>query len=98
MASAIAYVHPDKPLALIIHEVGVADRFQGQGIGGRLMRVLLEQGRTMGCTKAWVATEEDNVGARALYVSVGGTEDPVHAVVYTWSLAAHSCGEDGSSS
>jgi ribosomal protein S18 acetylase RimI-like enzyme len=86
MASAIAFVHPDKPLQLFINEVGVADRMQGQGIGKRLMHALLEQGRTMGCTEAWVATEEDNSAARALYKSVSGKEDPTHAVVYTWSL------------
>ena len=31
MASAIAYVHPDKPLALFINEVGVSARWRRQG-------------------------------------------------------------------
>jgi ribosomal protein S18 acetylase RimI-like enzyme len=86
MGSAIAYVHPDKPRALFINEVGVAERYQRQGVGKRLMQVLLEQGRLMGCTEAWVATEEDNAAARALYTSVAGEEDPARAVVYTWPL------------
>lgn len=86
MGSAIAYVHPDKPLALFINEVGVSARCQGQGVGKRLMSALLQQGRLLGCTEAWVATEENNAAARALYTSLAGKEDPAHAVVYTWSL------------
>lgn len=87
MASGIAYVHPDKPLQLFINEVGVAGRCQGQGLGRRLVNLLLEEGRRMGCSEAWVATEEDNVAARALYTAAQGTEDPAHAVVYTWRLS-----------
>lgn len=96
MGSAIAYVHPDKPLALFINEVGVSGRCQGQGIGKRLVSALLEQGRLMGCTEAWVATEVDNVAARALYTSVAGREDPAHAVVYTWPLIDSKSGTDTS--
>jgi ribosomal protein S18 acetylase RimI-like enzyme len=92
MASAMAYVHPDKPLALFINEVGVSDRYQGQGLGKRLMSTLLEQGRLMGCTEAWVATEGNNKAARALYASAGGKEDPVPAIVYTWSLLGSTSG------
>jgi ribosomal protein S18 acetylase RimI-like enzyme len=87
MASAIAYVHPDKPLALFINEVGVSARYHRRGIGKRLIQALLEQGRIMGCTEAWVATEEDNGAARALYSSIEGKEDPARAVVYTWPLS-----------
>jgi len=87
MASAIAYVHPDKPLHLFVNEVGVSERCQRSGLGKRLMRAVLEQGRRMGCTEAWVATEENNLAARALYTSTKGAEDLDHAVVYTWNLA-----------
>lgn len=86
MASAIAYVHPDKPLQLFINEVGVADHMQGRGIGKRLVSTLLDQARSMGCSEAWVATEENNKAARALYSSLRGKEDEDHAVVYTWRL------------
>ena len=51
------------------------------------MHTLLEHGCIMGCTEAWVATEENNVAARALYTAVKGTEDADHAVVYTWQLS-----------
>lgn len=86
MGSAIAYVHPDKPLALFINELGVSERYRGQGLGKRLTSALLERGRLMGCTEAWVATEENNTAARAMYGSAGGKEDPARAIVYTWSL------------
>lgn len=89
MASAIAYLHPDKLLQLFINEVGVSQRVQGQGIGKRLLRALLERGRLMGCSEAWVATELDNQAARALYRTLAGVEDQDHAVVYTWRLHNH---------
>jgi ribosomal protein S18 acetylase RimI-like enzyme len=95
MASAIAYVHPDKPLQLFINEVGVSQRVQGRGIGKRLMRALLEQGRIIGCTEAWVATEINNKPARALYASLAGVEDQEVAVVYTWQLGSNRGGVKG---
>jgi aminoglycoside 6'-N-acetyltransferase I len=95
MASAIAYVHPDKPLQLFINEVGVAQRVHGQGIGKRLTHALLEHGRERGCTEAWVATERNNRAARALYSSLGGVEEKDHAVVYTWQLRSELPGAKG---
>ena len=86
MASAIAYLHPDKPLQLFVNEVGVASRAQRRGIGRALLDAIVERGRAMGCKEAWVATEVSNTAARALYVAAGGAEDPDHAVVYTWKL------------
>jgi ribosomal protein S18 acetylase RimI-like enzyme len=86
MASGIAYVHPDKPLQLFINEVGVATRCHRQGLGRQLVQTLLDHGRAMGCTEAWVATEEGNTAARALYAALGGREDAERAVVYTYAL------------
>lgn len=86
MASAITWVHPDKPLQLFVNEVGVADRLQGRGIGKRLVRRLLELARAIGCDEVWVATEESNRAARALYASLNGREEPERAVVYTWHM------------
>lgn len=94
MASAIAYVHPDKPRQLFINEVGVSSRHHRQGLATRLVGALLERGRAMGCVEAWVATEVGNAPARALYASLQGVEDPDHAVVYTWRLAPPAGGTD----
>ncbi|MPY65461.1 GNAT family N-acetyltransferase [Deinococcus sp. SDU3-2] len=76
MASGFHYVHPDKPPELFINEVGVADEYQGQGLGRRLLDALLAHARTLGCVAAWVLTEEDNPIARRLYASAGGEEQP----------------------
>ena len=82
MASALHYVHPDKPPELWINEVGVAPSYQQQGIGQQLLRVLFERGRSLGCTEAWLGTEVDNVAARRLYTTVGGKEEPMVYVTF----------------
>ncbi|TVR97204.1 MAG: GNAT family N-acetyltransferase [Trueperaceae bacterium] len=87
MASGIAYVHPDKPLQLFVNEVGVSARFHRRGIGTRLLRALLEHARALGCTEAWVVTEDENRAARALYGSIGGVEQAERAAVFEFALA-----------
>jgi ribosomal protein S18 acetylase RimI-like enzyme len=87
MASAVHYVHPDKPAQLFINEVGVAPSHQRRGIASELIARLLAHGRALGCTEAWVAADEDNGPARALYAHVGGQEGPTRAVIYTFPLA-----------
>ncbi|HEX5438839.1 MAG TPA: GNAT family N-acetyltransferase [Gemmatimonadaceae bacterium] len=88
MASAIHYVHPDKAPQLWINEVGVAPTHRGRGIGRRLMELLLEHARTLGCTEAWVLTDDPgNRAAHALYASVGGEPTPEGSVaMYTFPL------------
>ena len=88
MASAVHYVHPDKPAQLFIDEVGVAPSHQRRGIASELIARLLAHGQTLGCTEAWVAADEDNAPARGLYAHVGGQEEPVRAVIYTFPLAS----------
>ncbi|HEU6450703.1 MAG TPA: GNAT family N-acetyltransferase [Gemmatimonadaceae bacterium] len=84
MASAVDYVHPDKARQLWINEVGVAPTHQRRGIGRLLLAALLEHGRALGCTEAWLGTEEDNVAARRLYESAGGKAEPF--VLYSFPL------------
>ena len=88
MASAVHYVHPDKPPQLWINEVGVAPTHQGQRIGRRLFDTLLEHARTLGCTEAWVLTDDEkNRAAHALYASAGGRASPAGSVrMYTFDL------------
>ncbi len=88
MASGVHYVHPDKQPELWINEVGVAPKYQRQGVGARLMRALFERGRELGCTEAWVLTDWSNDAARRLYASVGGKEEPPEgAVLVTFDLS-----------
>ena len=84
MASGVDYVHPDKAPQLFVNEVGVASSHQRRGIGRRLVDAMIERGRALGCTYAWVGTEEDNLAARTLYERAGGAAEPF--VLYGWSL------------
>jgi ribosomal protein S18 acetylase RimI-like enzyme len=88
MASAVHYVHPDKPAQMFINEVGVSQAYEGQGLGKRLVAVLLERAAELGCTEAWTATEPDNTRAQALYARSGGVKDPTAFVMYTFPVAA----------
>jgi aminoglycoside 6'-N-acetyltransferase I len=88
MATANVYGHPDKALQLFINEVGVAGPYRRRGLGKKLVRLLLARGTELACVEAWVATEEDNMPARALYTALNGKEDPSRAVVYTYDLNA----------
>jgi aminoglycoside 6'-N-acetyltransferase I len=74
MASALHYVHPDKPPELWINEVGVAPTHRGQGVGRRLLEALFERGRALGCRQAWVGTDPSNTPARRMYAAAGGLE------------------------
>jgi GNAT superfamily N-acetyltransferase len=73
-ASAVHYVHPDKPAELWINEVGLAPPFRRRGLGRQLLQRLFRVGTALGCSEAWVLTDRANPGAQALYASVGGTE------------------------
>jgi ribosomal protein S18 acetylase RimI-like enzyme len=86
MVSAVDYVHPDKAPQLWINEIGVAPSHQRRGIGRRLLDAMLEHGRTLGCTEAWLGTEKDNVAARQLYASSASAPAPF--VLYSFELSA----------
>jgi ribosomal protein S18 acetylase RimI-like enzyme len=85
MASAVHYVHPDKPPQLWINEVGVAPSHQRRGLARTMLDSLLVVGRDLGCTEAWVLTDEDNAAARAAYRSAGG-EETTGVVMVTFPL------------
>lgn len=77
-ASAVHYVHPDKPAEMWINEVGVGPGHRRQGLGQALLAALFERGKQLGCREAWVLTSPANRGAMGLYAAVGGRrmEDP----------------------
>ena len=84
MASAVHYVHPDKPPQLWVNEVGGAPPYRNGGIGRALLLALFARGRERGCEEAWLGTEPDNAAARRLYLAVGGEEEPM--VMYSFRL------------
>ncbi len=85
-ASGVHYVHPDKPPELWINEVGVASTHLRRGLAQTLLRILLEAGRTLGCTQAWVLTDRDNTAAMRLYESVGGDPGTREHVMFEFRL------------
>jgi DNA-binding MarR family transcriptional regulator len=51
MASAVHYVHPDKPPELWINEVGVAPPYQRRGIGRQLLEALFAHGACLAAAR-----------------------------------------------
>jgi len=85
--SAVVYVHPDKATPeMWINEVGVAPAHQRQEVGTRLVRRMLEDARTSGCTEVWLLTERSNGPAMALYESLGGVEGDSDSAIFTFKL------------
>jgi GNAT superfamily N-acetyltransferase len=74
MASGVHYIHPDKAPELWVNEVGVAPSFRGRGVGRRVLGALLDHGRALGCTEAWLLTDDANAPARRMYAAAGGRE------------------------
>ncbi len=86
MASALHYVHPDKPPEMYVNEVGVAPPYRNQGVGRDLLRALFAHGKTLGCAEAWLGTERTNAAARRMYAAVGGEEEDEDTVIVWFDL------------
>jgi aminoglycoside 6'-N-acetyltransferase I len=87
--SALRYVHPDKACPeLWINEVGVAPTHRRRGVGKAMLSALLAMAREARCSEAWVLTDRSNPAAMRLYASLGGTEAPQDAVMYTFRLGS----------
>lgn len=77
---AMIQLQPDGPSQLYIDNLGVAPDHQRRGIGRGLLREAFRWGQENGCEEAWVATELDNLSARALYDTIRSA--PEEAVAY----------------
>lgn len=86
MASGTVLLHPDKPPAFFINEVGVDENMRNQGIGTELTNKLMKVARGKGYQGIWLATETNNTEARALYQKLGARETD-DVVVYDWDGA-----------
>jgi ribosomal protein S18 acetylase RimI-like enzyme len=86
-ASAVDYVHPDKPRELWINEVGVAPEYTRRGIAKQLLHLLLDHARAIGCRETWVLTDDANVAANALYRSAGGARVEPAQRMYSFQLS-----------
>ncbi len=90
-ASAIQYVHPDKPRPeLWVNEVGVSPSHRKRGVGKAILQALLGVAREAGCAEAWVLTERNNQPALRLYQSLGGEEEQEEIVMFSFNLGTDS--------
>jgi ribosomal protein S18 acetylase RimI-like enzyme len=81
--AAVVHRHPDKVTELYIDEVGVAPAYHRQGIARAMLDAMFALGRELGYGEAWVGTEPDNLPARGLYDTRGGTvAEPFVMYVY----------------
>ncbi|MEM9927018.1 MAG: GNAT family N-acetyltransferase [Cyanobacteria bacterium P01_D01_bin.50] len=85
-ASAVHYIHPDKPPELWINEVGVAPTHQRQGIGKKLLQEMFLKAKSLDCNQAWVLTDRSNIPAMGLYTSLAESEAPEDTVMFTFNL------------
>ncbi len=85
-ASAVHYVHPDKPAELWINEVGVAPSHRRKGLAQRLLKTMLDLGPLLGCRDAWVLTSPANQGAIRLYQAAGGRRLTDPPAMFTFRL------------
>ena len=68
---AIVHRHLDAPPDLFVENLGVAASWRRRGVARRLIAMAFEEGAKQGARTAWVATEEDNDAANALYAATG---------------------------
>lgn len=86
MASGTVLLHPDKQPAFFINEIGVNEDMRLRGIATALTQMLMKLARDQGCQGVWVATETENIEARALYRKLDARETE-GVVVYDWDGA-----------
>lgn len=86
-ASAVHYIHPDKPAELWINEVGVSPDHRREGVAKAILKEMLRLGKGLGCRSAWVLTDRSNLAANRLYSAVGGRPDPGDTVMYEFDVA-----------
>lgn len=87
-ASAVHYIHPDKPAELWVNEVGVAPTHRRQGLGQKMLQALFAEGQRLGCREAWVLTSPANQGAMKLYEAIGGRRLTDPPAMFTFRLPA----------
>ena len=73
-ASGTVLLHPDKPPAFFVNEVGTRESHRRRGFGTAVLRALIARARARGSKGVWLGTEPDNAPALALYRRLGGDE------------------------
>jgi len=79
--------HPDGERTMLLYSLDVAEDARQHGLGRELVRSLVEEARSRGCTELWVLADEDNDAALATYASAGGARNSIPSVMFSWRLA-----------
>lgn len=85
LASGTVLLHPDKPPAMFINEVGVREGWRRRGIGAAIAERLITVARERGCVGIWLGAEADNSAALALYRKLEAAEVP--GIYFGWDDA-----------
>lgn len=72
MVSGFSYFHPDKADEFYVNECGVGDAYLRRGIATKMMEIIFQHAKSLGCEYCWLGTELDNLEANALYKKLGG--------------------------
>jgi ribosomal protein S18 acetylase RimI-like enzyme len=83
--SGVEITHPDKGTEMLMYELGVDEDFRRRGIGRSLVVALRDLARERGCTGVWVAVDDDNEPALAMYRSLSADEE-ANSIVAWWDL------------
>lgn len=70
-ARGMIHRNPDEPPFFYIDNLGVTPARKREGLATRMLDDLVAWARSEGCEGAWVATETDNLPAKALYEGRG---------------------------
>ncbi|MBN6055928.1 GNAT family N-acetyltransferase, partial [Nonomuraea sp. RK-328] len=85
MVTGVEMTHPDKGTEMFLYELGVDERFRGEGIARALVLALARLARERGLYGLWTATGQDNVPAQATYAGAGGDPE-TDQVIYSWTF------------
>ena len=75
-ASGSVLLHPDKPPALFVNEVGTRADHRRRGHGRAVLTGLIAHARLRGCRGIWLGTEPDNAAMIGLCRGLGAEEMP----------------------
>jgi len=69
---------------MLFYEIEVAETYQRQGVGKKLIDKLKEICREKDFLKMWVLTNESNVAAMNLYKSTGGVQSEIPEILFEY--------------
>jgi ribosomal protein S18 acetylase RimI-like enzyme len=85
MVTGVEMTHPDKGTEMFLYELGVIERWRGQGVGAALVAALRDLAAASGCYGMWVLTDEENQAAIRTYRSAGASGGSA-ALMLDWDL------------